>query len=65
MVFDLYRYFNVVQSESFVEVFFLDDNLVIFVFIGSGKIVLFELCILRFLEKFLMIEGYFKYVFGV
>ena len=32
---------------------------------GSGKTVLFELCILRLLEKSLTAEGCFKHVSGV
>jgi ATP-dependent DNA helicase HFM1/MER3 len=31
---------------------------------GSGKTVLFELCILRILEKSLTAEGHFKHVSG-
>nr|XP_024376302.1 DExH-box ATP-dependent RNA helicase DExH17-like isoform X8 [Physcomitrium patens] len=59
-----FRYFNAVQSESFAEVFLSDDNLVISAPTGSGKTVLFELCILRLLEKFLTTEGHFKHVSG-
>lgn len=58
------RYFNAVQSESFAEVYLSDINLVVSAPTGSGKTVLFELCILRLLEKSLTAEGHFKHVSG-
>lgn len=59
-----YRYFNAVQSESFADVFLSDGNLVISAPTGSGKTVLFELCILRLLEKSLTAEGHFNHASG-
>jgi ATP-dependent DNA helicase HFM1/MER3 len=49
----LCRYFNSLQSECFHVCFFSDVNMVISAPTGSGKTVLFELCILRLLSRFL------------
>ncbi|KAL5647406.1 hypothetical protein ACJX0J_041761, partial [Zea mays] len=46
-------YFNSLQSECFNVCFFSDVNMVISAPTGSGKTVLFELCILRLLSRFL------------
>ncbi|PWZ28079.1 ATP-dependent DNA helicase MER3 [Zea mays] len=48
-----FRYFNSLQSECFHVCFFSDVNMVISAPTGSGKTVLFELCILRLLSRFL------------
>ncbi|XP_021313849.1 ATP-dependent DNA helicase MER3 homolog isoform X2 [Sorghum bicolor] len=49
----VFRYFNSLQSECFHVCFFSDVNMVISAPTGSGKTVLFELCILRLLSRFL------------
>ncbi|GJN21593.1 hypothetical protein PR202_gb09083 [Eleusine coracana subsp. coracana] len=48
-----FRYFNSLQSECFHVCFLSDVNIVISAPTGSGKTVLFELCILRILSRFL------------
>ncbi|KAG7033104.1 DExH-box ATP-dependent RNA helicase DExH17, partial [Cucurbita argyrosperma subsp. argyrosperma] len=53
-----FRYFNSLQSECFPVCFNSDSNMVISAPTGSGKTVLFELCILRLLSKFIA-EGKF------
>ncbi|KAI3784705.1 hypothetical protein L1987_43808 [Smallanthus sonchifolius] len=52
-----FRYFNSLQSECFSACFHSDINMVISAPTGSGKTVLFELCILRLLSKFISQEG--------
>ncbi|CAD1778321.1 similar to Saccharomyces cerevisiae YGL251C HFM1 Meiosis specific DNA helicase involved in the conversion of double-stranded breaks to later recombination intermediates and in crossover control [Maudiozyma barnettii] len=47
-----FQYFNKMQSESFEKVFKTDNNCVISAPTGSGKTVLFELAILRYLSNF-------------
>ncbi|KAF5195515.1 Atp-dependent dna helicase mer3-like protein [Thalictrum thalictroides] len=59
-----FRYFNSLQSESFAECFLSDINMVISAPTGSGKTVLFELCILRLLSRFLSKEERFIHVKG-
>ncbi|CAK9215790.1 unnamed protein product [Sphagnum troendelagicum] len=59
-----FRYFNAVQSASFAETFLSDQNIVISAPTGSGKTILFELCILRLLTSFLTPEGDFNRVPG-
>jgi hypothetical protein len=49
----LCRYFNSLQSECFHVCFLSDVNMVISAPTGSGKTVLFDLCILRILSRFL------------
>ncbi|XP_022134426.1 DExH-box ATP-dependent RNA helicase DExH17 [Momordica charantia] len=58
-----FRYFNSLQSECFPVCFNSDANMVISAPTGSGKTVLFELCILRLLSKFIA-EGKFIHVKG-
>lgn len=58
------RYFNSLQSECFSACFHSDVNMVISAPTGSGKTVLFELCILRLLSKFISAEGKFIHVKG-
>ncbi|CAL1358073.1 unnamed protein product [Linum trigynum] len=48
-----FRYFNPLQSECFPVCFHSDVNMVISAPTGSGKTVLFELCILRLLSRFI------------
>ncbi|TVU29219.1 hypothetical protein EJB05_20777, partial [Eragrostis curvula] len=48
-----FRYFNSLQSECFHVCFLSDVNMVISAPTGSGKTVLFELCILRLFSRFL------------
>ncbi|KAG0496607.1 hypothetical protein HPP92_001298 [Vanilla planifolia] len=48
-----FRYFNSLQSECFLGCFHSDLNMVVSAPTGSGKTVLFELCILRLLSRFL------------
>ncbi|KAK9108131.1 hypothetical protein Syun_024142 [Stephania yunnanensis] len=57
-------YFNSLQSECFAECFLSDINMVISAPTGSGKTVLFELCILRLLSRFLSQDGKFNHVKG-
>lgn len=52
------RYFNSLQSECFSICFYSDVNMVVSAPTGSGKTVLFELCILRLLSRFIS-EGRF------
>ena len=62
------RYFNSLQSECFPVCFHSDANMVVSAPTGSGKTVLFELCILRLLsrfiseEKFIHVKGTLKTV---
>ncbi|OIV97201.1 hypothetical protein TanjilG_28952 [Lupinus angustifolius] len=58
------RYFNSLQSECFPICFHSDVNMVISAPTGSGKTVLFELCILRLLSRFINAEGRFVHVKG-
>ncbi|KAK1359490.1 DExH-box ATP-dependent RNA helicase DExH17 [Heracleum sosnowskyi] len=60
-----FRYFNSLQSECFSACFLSDVNMVISAPTGSGKTVLFELCILRLLSKFISTEGNFIHVKGI
>ncbi|KAK9117209.1 hypothetical protein Sjap_016156 [Stephania japonica] len=64
VVFNPGRYFNSLQSECFAECFLSDLNMVISAPTGSGKTVLFELCILRLLSRFLSQDGKFNHVKG-
>ncbi|GKV07756.1 hypothetical protein SLEP1_g19485 [Rubroshorea leprosula] len=59
-----FRYFNSLQSECFPVCFYSDTNMVISAPTGSGKTVLFELCILRLLSRFLSGDGRFVHVKG-
>uniref|UniRef100_A0A0D9VIC9 DNA 3'-5' helicase n=1 Tax=Leersia perrieri TaxID=77586 RepID=A0A0D9VIC9_9ORYZ len=59
-----FRYFNSLQSECFPACFFSDVNMVISAPTGSGKTVLFELCILRLLSRFLTSEWRFNLIKG-
>nr|KAJ0212747.1 hypothetical protein LSAT_V11C400227260 [Lactuca sativa] len=59
-----FRYFNSLQSECFSACFHSDINMVISAPTGSGKTVLFELCILRLLSKFITQEGRFIHTKG-
>ncbi|KAI7734384.1 hypothetical protein M8C21_024537 [Ambrosia artemisiifolia] len=59
-----FRYFNSLQSECFSACFHSDINMVISAPTGSGKTVLFELCILRLLSKFFSPEGKFVHTKG-
>ncbi|RLM80527.1 hypothetical protein C2845_PM12G11660 [Panicum miliaceum] len=59
-----FRYFNSLQSECFHVCFFSDVNMVISAPTGSGKTVLFELCILRLLSRFLSPDFRFNLVKG-
>ncbi|KAK4781839.1 hypothetical protein SAY86_015941 [Trapa natans] len=47
-----FRYFNSLQSECFSICYHSDINMVVSAPTGSGKTVLFELCILRLLSRF-------------
>lgn len=58
-----FRYFNSLQSECFPVCFGSDVNMVISAPTGSGKTVLFELCILRLLSRFIS-EGRFVHIKG-
>ncbi|THU63406.1 hypothetical protein C4D60_Mb01t15420 [Musa balbisiana] len=58
------RYFNSLQSECFSGCFLSDINMVISAPTASGKTVLFELCILRLMSKFLSSEGKFNHIKG-
>ncbi|KAK2661719.1 hypothetical protein Ddye_000293 [Dipteronia dyeriana] len=58
-----FRYFNSLQSECFPVCFHSDVNMVISAPTGSGKTVLFELCILRLLSRFIA-EGRFAHIKG-
>ncbi|RDX81475.1 DExH-box ATP-dependent RNA helicase DExH17, partial [Mucuna pruriens] len=59
-----FRYFNSLQSECFPICFHSDVNMVISAPTGSGKTILFELCILRLLSRFISAEGRFIHVKG-
>ncbi|PHT57407.1 ATP-dependent DNA helicase MER3 -like protein [Capsicum baccatum] len=59
-----FRYFNSLQSECFPACFLSDMNMVISAPTGSGKTVLFELCILRLLSRFISVEGKFIHTKG-
>ncbi|RLM79899.1 hypothetical protein C2845_PM12G20550 [Panicum miliaceum] len=59
-----FRYFNSLQCECFHVCFFSDVNMVISAPTGSGKTVLFELCILRLLSRFLLPDFSFNLVKG-
>ncbi|KAF0931605.1 hypothetical protein E2562_005569 [Oryza meyeriana var. granulata] len=59
-----FRYFNSLQSECFPACFLSDANMVISAPTGSGKTVLFELCILRLLSRFLSSELRFNLIQG-
>ncbi|XP_075663067.1 ATP-dependent DNA helicase homolog MER3-like [Castanea sativa] len=59
-----FRYFNSLQSECFLVCFHSDANMVISTPTGSGKTVLFELCILRLLSKFISEDGRFIHIKG-
>ncbi|XP_062219674.1 ATP-dependent DNA helicase MER3 homolog [Phragmites australis] len=59
-----FRYFNSLQSECFHACFFSDVNMVISAPTGSGKTVLFELCILRLLSSFLSPDWRFNLIKG-
>ncbi|XP_075106638.1 LOW QUALITY PROTEIN: ATP-dependent DNA helicase homolog MER3-like [Nicotiana tabacum] len=59
-----FRYFNSLQSECFPACFLSDMNMVISAPTGSGKTVLFELCILRLLSRFISGEGKFIHIKG-
>ncbi|XP_055949652.1 probable ATP-dependent DNA helicase HFM1 [Argiope bruennichi] len=48
-VFNAFPYFNVVQSTVFEDAFYTDKHLVVCAPTGSGKTVIFELCIVRLL----------------
>ncbi|KAG8635010.1 DExH-box ATP-dependent RNA helicase DExH17 isoform X2 [Manihot esculenta] len=58
-----FRYFNSLQSECFPVCFHSNVNMVISAPTGSGKTVLFELCILRLLSRFIS-EGRFIHIKG-
>ncbi|RQO85692.1 hypothetical protein POPTR_001G348200v4 [Populus trichocarpa] len=59
-----FRYFNSLQIECFPVCYHSDVNMVISAPTGSGKTVLFELCILRLLSRFIS-EGRFVHVKGM
>ncbi|XP_073288785.1 DExH-box ATP-dependent RNA helicase DExH17 isoform X2 [Primulina huaijiensis] len=59
-----FRYFNSLQSECFSTCFQSDVNMVISAPTGSGKTVLFELCIMRLLSKFIGTDGNFVHLKG-
>ncbi|KAJ4888233.1 ATP-dependent DNA helicase MER3-like protein [Raphanus sativus] len=59
-----FRYFNSLQSECFPLCFHSDINMVISAPTGSGKTVLFELCILRLLSKSISGDGRFLHAKG-
>ncbi|KAJ6965753.1 ATP-dependent DNA helicase HFM1 isoform X1 [Populus alba x Populus x berolinensis] len=59
-----FRYFNSLQSECFPVCYHSDVNMVISAPTGSGKTVLFELCVLRLLSRFVS-EGRFVHVKGM
>ncbi|KAL4198693.1 hypothetical protein AMTRI_Chr03g47310 [Amborella trichopoda] len=60
-----FRYFNSLQSDCFSGCFLSDINMVISAPTGSGKTVLFELCILRLLSRFLTPEEKFVHIKGI
>ncbi|KAF7053916.1 hypothetical protein CFC21_061721 [Triticum aestivum] len=59
-----FRYFNSLQSECFPVCFLSDVNMVVSAPTGSGKTVLFELCILRLLSRFLTTDWRFNLLKG-
>ncbi|KAK4430261.1 DExH-box ATP-dependent RNA helicase DExH17 [Sesamum alatum] len=59
-----FRYFNSLQSECFPTCYLSDVNMVISAPTGSGKTVLFELCIMRLLSKFISGDGKFTHLKG-
>ncbi|XP_021299206.1 DExH-box ATP-dependent RNA helicase DExH17 [Herrania umbratica] len=59
-----FRYFNSLQSECFPVCFLSDVNMVISAPTGSGKTVLFELCILRLLSRFITRDETFVHIKG-
>lgn len=59
-----FRYFNSLQSECFPLCFHSDINMVVSAPTGSGKTVLFELCVLRVLSKFISKDGKFAHLKG-
>ncbi|KAI3467038.1 hypothetical protein Pfo_023701, partial [Paulownia fortunei] len=59
-----FRYFNSLQSECFSTCYLSDVNMVISAPTGSGKTVLFELCIMRLLSKFITGDGKFTHLKG-
>ncbi|CAA0383918.1 unnamed protein product [Arabidopsis thaliana] len=59
-----FRYFNSLQSECFPLCFHSDINMIISAPTGSGKTVLFELCILRLFSKSISKEGSFLHAKG-
>ncbi|VAH90755.1 unnamed protein product [Triticum turgidum subsp. durum] len=59
-----FRYFNSLQSECFPVCFLSDVNMVVSAPTGSGKTVLFELCILRLLSRFLTTDWWFNLLKG-
>uniref|UniRef100_J3LET8 DNA 3'-5' helicase n=1 Tax=Oryza brachyantha TaxID=4533 RepID=J3LET8_ORYBR len=59
-----FRYFNSLQSECFPACFLSDVNMVISAPTGSGKTVLFELCIMRLLSRFLSSDWRFNLIKG-
>ena len=58
------RYFNSLQSECFPICFHSDVNMIISAPTGSGKTVLFELCVLRLLSRFISADGRFIHLKG-
>ncbi|KAJ8443907.1 hypothetical protein Cgig2_032731 [Carnegiea gigantea] len=56
--------FSLSRSECFPSCFLSDVNMVVSAPTGSGKTVLFELCILRLLSRFLSPDGRFMHVKG-
>ncbi|KAG8366674.1 hypothetical protein BUALT_Bualt17G0104100 [Buddleja alternifolia] len=59
-----FRYFNSLQSECFSTCYLSDVNMVISAPTGSGKTVLFELCIMRLLSKCITADGNFTHLQG-
>ncbi|KAF4381586.1 hypothetical protein F8388_021214, partial [Cannabis sativa] len=59
-----FRYFNSLQNECFPVCFHSDINMVVSAPTGSGKTVLFELCILRVLSRFISEGTKFVHVKG-
>ncbi|KAL0430193.1 UNVERIFIED_CONTAM: DExH-box ATP-dependent RNA helicase DExH17 [Sesamum radiatum] len=55
---------QLVQSECFSTCFLSDVNMVISAPTGSGKTVLFELCVMRLLSKFISGDGKFTHLKG-